>query len=43
MMEMVANLAVKQKLHNVKEEIHDNVELERIQMEMNILKGDNPL
>lgn len=42
-MEMVANLAVKQKLHKVKEEIHDNVELERIQMEMNILKGDNPL
>ena len=43
MMEIVANLAVKKTLHKVKEEIHDNVELERIQMEMNILKGDNPL
>ena len=43
LLELAAGLSIKKALHKVKEEIHDNAELERIQMEMNVLKGDNPI
>ena len=43
MLELAAQLGIKKTLQKVKEEIHDKTEIERIEMEMNILKGKNPL
>ena len=43
MLEIAAGLSIKKALHKLKEEIHDNSEIERIDMEMSILKGENPI
>ena len=43
MLEIAAGLSIKKALHKLKEEIHDNAEIERIDMEMSILKGENPI